>query len=115
MNIIQKLTALLQLHTAIRQADRAHAVTGQRYYVLPLQAPKPKLIVIDRTAFRKLRTKGSASPHAKIRDLIQESFYFTPYIYGQCRLTPAQSRQKRLNYLAWYASVKKSPSSSTNH
>lgn len=107
MNFIQKLIAYLRLRTAISQADKAYAITGKRHYVLPLNDTKPKLIVIDRKAFRRLRTKGGANPQARIRNLIQESFYHTPYIYGQGRLTPDQALQKRRQYFDWYEAVLK--------
>lgn len=67
----------LKLKFAIRMADKAHAQNGKRYFVMPDE--KDRLIIMHRPSFKKLKNSGRMSYHAKVADLIRESFYFTPY------------------------------------
>ena len=38
MNIIRKLRASIRLNEAVVQADKAHEETGERYYVIKMEA-----------------------------------------------------------------------------
>lgn len=67
----------LKLKFAIHMADKAHAQNGKRYFVMPDE--KDRLIIMHRPSFKKLKNSGRMSYHAKVADLIRESFYFTPY------------------------------------
>lgn len=67
----------LKLKFAIHMANKAHAQNGKRYFVMPDE--KDRLIIMHRPSFRKLKHSGQVSYQAKVKDLIRESFYFTPY------------------------------------
>lgn len=104
MNVFQKIRAGLRFNEAVRKADEAHAATGERYYVMPL-SPR-KLIVMDRSNFRKLKQKRYIDNKASVLDLERECFYCTPYRNGTGMLPSAILQQKRNQYLAWYNSKK---------
>lgn len=105
MNIFHRFVAYLQLREAVRKADDAHRKDGERYYVMPTFGTdkKPKVVVMDRYNFRKLKHKGYISTKATTRDLIGECFYFTPYRNGSGFITPEFQHRKQLQYLSWYA------------
>lgn len=104
MNIYRKLVAYLQLRNAIRQADEAHEKTGERYYVMPTHGTsgKPTLVIVDRRNFRKLKFKKYISHYVHVRDLVRESFYFTPYRNGNRAITEEYKKRKCKQYYAWY-------------
>lgn len=106
MNFYQKIVAYLQLREAVSMADSAHQKDGHRYYVMPVESSarkqKPKLIVIDRRNFRILKHKGYISTNAKVRDLIDECFYFTPYRAGSAFITSELRKRKTLQFFRWY-------------
>lgn len=89
----------LKLKLAIRLADKTHARTGKRYFVMP--DDKDKLIIMHRPSFRSLKHTGRMSYSAKIVDLKRESFYFTPYTF-QCQekeaITPTTMEAKRIMF-----------------
>lgn len=110
MNIFRKFRAYLQLREAVRRADKAHQANGQRFYVLPTSdAPKgkPQLVVIDRFNFRKLKHKGYIPQKATVRDLVAESFYFTPYANGNAFITAEFRKRKARQFFQWYEAVRK--------
>ena len=74
----------LRYREAVKKADKAHAESGERYYVMPSVDAKgnPLLIVMDRFNFRKLKQKKYISYKATVRDLVNECFYLTPYRDG---------------------------------
>lgn len=100
MNIFQQFFAYLRLHEAVRKADEAHRLSGQRYYVLP--GSDRSLVVMDRQNFRILKRKGYISPKAFTRDAALESFYFTPFADGSGPLSEADRRHKVMQYFSWY-------------
>ena len=105
MNIFQKIRAYLQLREAVRMADNAHAKDGGRYYVMPTTGShngNPRLVVMDRRNFRKLKHKGYIPTRATIRNLVSESFYFTPYINGDGFITTDFQRRKVSQFYSWY-------------
>lgn len=105
MNIFQKIRAYLQLREALREANNAHAKNGERYYVLPTSAnsnEKPRLIVMDRRNFRILKHKGYIPCKANVRDLVAESFYFTPYANGSGYITNDFFNRKKRQFYSWY-------------
>lgn len=77
VNYIRYNVDELKLKFAIHMANKAHAQNGKRYFVMPDE--KDRLIIMHRPSFRKLKHSGQVSYQAKVKDLIRESFYFTPY------------------------------------
>ncbi len=106
LNIFRKIRAYLRLREAIRRADDAHEQTGDRYYVMP-NGKSEKLIIVNRTNFRKLKQKGYINRMVYVKDLERESFYHTPYKNGTGMLDFWQKEQKRDEYYHWIASLKK--------
>ena len=90
---------MLRLRKAVAMADKAHARTGDRYYVMP--AGDETLVVVDRRNFRILRRKHYVDRAASVRDLVDGSFYFTPCRDGSGELPPDVVAMKRRMYLAW--------------
>ena len=103
MHILQKLKASLRLREAVRKADEAHQQTGERYYVMPASADGCKLIIMDRSGFRKLKQKGYITHKVFVADLERECFYFTPYRNGSCAIPPEVANLKRNQYFSWCA------------
>lgn len=102
MNIFRKFKASLRLREAIRMADKAHAQTGQRYYVMPQHhSGGRKLIVMDRYNFRRLKLKHYIHSEARVLDLERECFYCTGYRDGNQYLSTADRKKKILQYFAW--------------
>lgn len=99
MNIFRKFRAYLQLREAVHQADKAHAETGERYYVLP--SMDGKLVIMNRINFRKLKQKSYIDHKIKIADLVAESFYFTPYANGGSYITKDFLKRKAKSYYSW--------------
>lgn len=104
MNIYRKLVAYLQLRDAIKKANEAHEKNGERYYVMPTHGTKgkPALLIVDRRNFRKLKFKKYIVSNARVRDLVRESFYFTPYKDGSRAITNGLKKRKRMEFYAWY-------------
>ena len=100
MNIFRKFRASLQLRGAIRQAETAHHRFGHRFYVMPTFNGSGKLVILDRKNFRDLRLKHYIACHAKVADLLAESFYFTPDRAGNY-LSDPDRRQKLRLFFAW--------------
>lgn len=101
MNNIKRFFVALRLFEAVRQADKKHRETGERYYVMP-NGNNGKLIIMDRFNFRKLKQKGYVSSNTFVRDLQRECFYCTPYRNGQGKLTAEVIALKRYQYLAFF-------------
>lgn len=102
MNFFSKFKASLRLREAIKIADKAHSISGERFYVLPQHLSKGKrLIVIDRRNFRKLRIKHYINRDARVFDLVRECFYCTGYRDGNQYLSPKDREIKVAQYFAW--------------
>lgn len=102
MNPLQKFFAFLQLREAVRKADKAHAVSGHRFYVMPsVVNGRRKLLILDRANFRLLKQKRYISGRPFVRDLVAECFYSTPYANGSASLTPSVVALKRRQYFDW--------------
>lgn len=56
-----------------------------------------KLIIMDRFNLRKLKHKGYINHKAFVRDLVSESFYFTPYRDGNGYLAEKDVYEKYVN------------------
>lgn len=93
---IHKFRDYLRYREAVKKADEAHAKDGERYYVLPTENRK-KLAVLNRTEFRRMKTKGYTHKDATIRDLVNGSYYFTPYRNGEGTLSK-KNRKLKLKY-----------------
>lgn len=110
MNIYTKFVARLQLDKAIREAEEAHAKDGDRYYVMPTfggKSGKPVLLILNRYNFRKLKHKGYIKPQAKVIDLLNECFYFTPKRGGDGYMDEHAKEVKRASYFSWYEAERK--------
>lgn len=92
MNIYRKFKAWLQLRDAVRQADKAHGESGDRFFVLP--AAGGKLIVTDRRNFRILKRKHYIDKSKTVSDMERGCFYATPGKGG----TGAISAGPRMKY-----------------
>lgn len=106
LNIFAKIKASLQLIEAIRQANKEHASTGNRYYVMPTSGTSGSLIIMDRVNFRKLKQKHYISYKATQMNLEAECFYCTPYRNGMGELSPMAKSLKRESYYSWVAAVR---------
>lgn len=115
MNIFQKLKATLRLREAVKKAEKAHAQTGERFYVMPLSGSDGKLIIMDRFNFRKLKRKGYITYDAHVLDLEKECFYFTAYRNGTCGIVPEVESFKRKQYYRWYAGCIKNRKKKNRH
>jgi hypothetical protein len=109
-NRIKKLTGMfivwragLRLAYAIRKADKAHARTGDRYYVMP--DAFDRLVIMRRHGMRNLRRHGIMDRRVRMSDLLRESFYFTPDRGGQT--VPQAIRAKKREMYLRYVSRKK--------
>lgn len=107
MNIIEKFFAYLRLKEAVRIADKAHEENGKRYYVLP-NGRTHKLLVTDRSNYRKLRHKGYYVNDAKMDDVNKASFYHTSHKNGEGKLSEGDMKVKMIRYYFWVESLKKS-------
>ena len=100
MNIFKKIRAALRYNEAVRQADKEHRETGERYYVMP--NGNGKLIIMDRSNFRRLKHKHYISHKCSVRDLESECFYCTPYRNGKGELSKEVrylKRQQCINFV----------------
>ena len=98
----------LRLREAIKMADNAHRTTGQRYYVMPQHGSGgKKLIVMDRTNFRRLKMKRYIHHRAHVADLVRECFYCTSYRDGNQYLAPDDRKKKVVQYFDWVESDRK--------
>lgn len=106
MNIFKRIRATLRLNEAVRQADKAHRETGERYYVIP-NGDEGNLIIMDRFNFRKLKHKGYLPRKAVVRDLEISCFYCTPYRNGNGILPKEVINFKRKQYMKFLEKSKK--------
>lgn len=107
MNIFRKFRASLRLTEAVRQADKAHEETGERYYVMPTTGTSGQLVIMDRSNFRKLKQKGYIAHEATVANLEMECFYCTPYRNGEGVLLGEIVSMKRKQYFKWLNSMRK--------
>lgn len=105
MNIFLKFKAYLRLREAVIKADVAHSKDGDRYYVVP--STDGTLIVMDRKNFKILRRKGYINRNVYVKDLVRESFYFTPYQGGNGYITKEFRRMKMKEYYSWCEAMRK--------
>lgn len=101
MNIFRKIKASLRLMEAIRKADSAHKQNGIRYYVMPTTGKSGQLIIMDRSAFRKLKQKNYIRQNTFVKDLEARCFYCTSYKNGNGALSPEIVEAKRKMYFDW--------------
>lgn len=107
MNIFRKFRASLRLTEAVRQADKAHEETGERYYVMPTTGTSGQLVIMDRSNFHKLKQKGYIAHEATVANLEMECFYCTPYRNGEGVLPGEIVSMKRKQYFKWLNSMRK--------
>ncbi len=111
MNFIRKFVAYMQLRQAIKKADNAHLQDHDRYFVIAgghSEKGRPLLIVLDRRNFKLLKKHKYILRGAKVKDLIRESFYFTPCMTGYGGVDEKGRKVKLQQYYAWYnAEIKK--------
>ena len=108
-NPLLQFVDYLRYREAVKQADEAHAKSGERYYVMPVtvEGSKPKLLIMNRSNFRKLKQKHYISHKATQRDLINECFYCTPYSNGNGYLTPIARKVKLASYFSYCEATRK--------
>lgn len=94
----------LRYREAVKKADEAHMKTGERYYVIP--STSGKLIIMDRFNFRGLKKKHFINQNARIRDLVNECFYLTPYRNGDGYLDKEGRKLKLALYYSWCKAVR---------
>ncbi len=104
MNWFKSLKARLTYREAVRKADKVHAQDGRRYYVMP--SAEGKLLIMDRENFRILKRKHYINSRARVQDLMDECFYYTPYRNGECAIDPFAREVKRQQFLQWYQAHK---------
>lgn len=103
--ILTTWIASLNLWVAIKKADNAYTDAeiknnkDKRYYVMPDH--NDKLIVMNRSEFRKLKLHKRMSEEAKVKHLIKESFYYTPYSGGADAIDPNIRKLKRIMYIKY--------------
>ena len=105
-NPFKQFVDYLRYREAVKKADKAHAKTGERYYVMPALVSEGspsgiKLLVMDRFNFRKLKQKGYINNRANVRDLVSECFYCTPYRNGDGYLDARGKRIKLSLYFSY--------------
>lgn len=99
------LRAHVRLWVATAKADRAYADAelknskDKRFYVMP--DADDKLIIMNRSQFRKLKQYKYMDGDVQVKHLIKESFYFTPYSGGANAMTSEQKRLKRVMYVRY--------------
>ncbi len=101
-NPFRRFKGQLRLREAIKTADKQHALTGHRFYVIPMAGPSKTLIVTDRRNFRLLKLKHYIPSGASIAYLEAKCFYATPYKDGSRRFSPERIRVGRENFLRWF-------------
>lgn len=106
MNIFHKFYASMKLREAIRKAEEAHSRFGQRFYVMPTFNGSGKLVIMDRSNFRRLKQKRYISDRAHVADLHAECFYCTSDRAGNC-LSEEDRRHKVLQYFYWVEADRK--------
>lgn len=111
-NPFLQFTDYLRYREAVKQADKEHAKTGERYYVMPAtvseaSASAIKLLIMNRKTFRKLKQKHYISQIATQRDLLNECFYCTPYRDGNGYLDAHGRRIKLLLYFSYCKATRK--------
>lgn len=97
MNIFKKFKAYLRFREAVKKADEAHLINGQRYYVLPTE--DGKLVIMDRKNFRGLRRKGYLSSSVSIAILANSCIYCTPDPRGKGGVPEELLKEKFNDYI----------------
>lgn len=97
--------ASIRLWVASKKADMAYNkamsdnARDKRFYVMP--DANNKLIIMNRSQFRKLKKYNYMSNDVLIKHLLQECFYFTPYHNGKEPITKDVKKIKRVMYLQY--------------
>lgn len=99
-----RLKGYLRLRSAIKTADKQHALTGQRFYVIPMAGKRKMLVVTDRRNFRLLKLKHYIPSGASIAYLDAKCFYATPYRNGSGKFSVKRIRVGRDNFMRWFMS-----------
>jgi hypothetical protein len=107
MNILSKLYYSLRLRSAVQMADKAHAESGKRFYVLPSYQKGCKLVVMDRAGFRLLKKKGLVNRNADMYTVSLECFYATPNPDGSDFMGSVVREAKKEQYFQWVVAKKK--------
>lgn len=106
MKIIRKFIASFQLREAVKQADKAYQENNHRYFVMPSSGLNGKLIVLDRNNFRELKCKGYIDEGVSVRDLIRESFYYTPNANSRDALPEYGVKVKAELFFNWKETIR---------
>lgn len=107
MKIIRKFFAYLRLREAIKLADKAYLENNHRYFVIPSAGVSGNLVVLDRATFRGLKQEGYIDSTLSVRDLLHESFYYTPNANGKDALPLYGIKAKQESYYNFIEAVHK--------
>lgn len=99
MNIFKKFKAYLRFREAVKKANEAHLINGQRYYVLPTD--DGKLVIMDRKNFRGLRRKGYLARNISIATLANSCIYHTPDNRGMGGVPEQFLKEKFNDYIKY--------------
>lgn len=102
MNIFKKFYLYLHYWTAVNIADKSYRKYRHRFFVLP--GTNGDLLVSDRKNFRGLRRKNWVRNADKLNmiQVVEKSFYYTPYADGTGHITGTEMKAKRHDYYNWY-------------
>lgn len=92
--------ATILLDYAVYRAEKAHKITGDRYFVIPDSGRK--LIILNRREFRHSRRAHLIDNTKRIADLMKTSFYFTATKDEKTILRPVDIQAKREMFYKWY-------------
>ena len=106
MKIIRRFIASLQLREAVKQADKAYQENNHRYFVMPSSGLDGKLIILDRNNFRGLKQKGYIDKNVSVKDLVRESFYYTPNAGGNDALPEYGIKVKAQSFFNWKEAIR---------
>lgn len=107
MNIFKKFYLYLHYWTAVNIADKSYRKYRHRFFVLP--GTNGELLVSDRKNFRGLRRKNWVrnADNLNIIQVVEKSFYYTPYADGTGHITGTEMKAKLHDYYDWYVRSKK--------
>lgn len=107
MNIFKKFYLYLHYWTAANLADKSYRKYRHRFFVLP--GTNGELLVSDRRNFRGLRRKHwvKNADNLDIRQVVEKSFYHTPYADGSGHMTGTETKAKLHDYYNWYVRSRK--------
>lgn len=107
MNPFKKFYLYLHYWTAVNIAEKSYKKYRHRFFVMP--GTNGELLVSDRKNFRGLRRKHwvKNADRLDIRQVVEKSFYYTPYADGTGHMTGTEMDAKLHDYYNWYVRSRK--------